>query len=281
MHTAGASAASEVSSRNSVTKRLLSALVALPIITAAAWAGDPWYTPLVFAALLIASLEFFRMAPGGKSGTLLAVAAFVVIILFLVNAYLGGGYTALVLTLAVLISFSGPLFIKSSMGEYGAWLWTLAGILYVGWLGSHFISIRALENGREWTLLVMYATFATDTAAFLIGRWLGRHRLVPSISPGKTWEGAVGGFAGGTLAAPALSALLGLPVPFGYSLLAGVIIGTVGQVGDLAESMVKRTAGVKDAGSIIPGHGGILDRLDSLVFVTPLIYYYAKWLMGA
>ncbi len=154
--------------------------------------------------------------------------------------------------------------------------WVFGGALYIGIPLRYFLELRALPDGVAWVLLALLATFANDTAAYAVGRVLGRHPMVPTISPGKTWEGAAGGLTAAAVTCAVLAVLFGLPdgpwVGFGLGL------GLAAQAGDLLESSLKRRAGVKDASGLVPGHGGILDRLDSLVFVAPLVYHYSQWL---
>jgi CDP-diglyceride synthetase len=165
-----------------------------------------------------------------------------------------------------------------------SWAWTLAGILYMGWMLSHYVTLRELDHGRELVLLVLFSTFACDTVAFLIGRTWGRHLMAPAISPKKTWEGAVAGFGGAVAAALALRSLLNLgdwelPLSYIQTVALGCLIGLFAQLGDLLESLIKRRAGAKDSGRLMPGHGGILDRVDSLVFTGAIVYYYVIWVV--
>jgi phosphatidate cytidylyltransferase len=158
----------------------------------------------------------------------------------------------------------------------------LAGVFYVGWLLAHLVLLRGLPSlpGREaltggfgLALFAWLITWTNDTAAFLVGTTLGRHRLAPRLSPAKSVEGALAGLVFSGVAAGLLSGVIG------RGLLASVIVGLVlsvaGQIGDLSESALKRHAGVKDSGAIIPGHGGVLDRFDSAFFTVPLLYYIA------
>ncbi|MDQ5851749.1 MAG: phosphatidate cytidylyltransferase, partial [Chloroflexota bacterium] len=121
-------------------------------------------------------------------------------------------------------------------------------------------------------------TSANDTAAYFVGRAWGRRRMAPSISPNKSWEGAAGGLAGAVVAGALLVPLLGLPISAAMGMLLGGVGGVAGQAGDLAESLLKRQAGIKDSGHLIPGHGGLLDRADSLLFTVPTLYYLVRWL---
>lgn len=155
-------------------------------------------------------------------------------------------------------------------------VWLLGGAFYVGLPLRYFLELRGLPDGVAWVFLALLTTFANDTAAYAVGRGIGRHPMAPGISPGKTWEGALGGLVAAVIACPVLAMLLGLPE--GPWAVLGLGIGTAAQAGDLLESALKRRAGVKDASALVPGHGGVLDRLDSLVLVAPLVYHYSQWL---
>ena len=148
--------------------------------------------------------------------------------------------------------------------------------LYAGALLFHAPLIRALEQGREWTILLLVASFASDTSAFLVGRRIGRTSLAPIISPSKTWEGAAGGLFGALVASLLVYYVLGLEARVWDALAVGALIGTSGQAGDLAISRMKRMAAVKDSGRLVPGHGGVLDRVDSIVFNLVVVYYFLR-----
>lgn len=153
----------------------------------------------------------------------------------------------------------------------------LAGVAYVALPFAALIALRLGDAGLQWTALAFLVTFATDTSAYAVGRAVGRRKLAPSISPGKTWEGAVGGLVGAAAAAAALVVLLdGIESHLLPAIALGLGVGVVAQAGDLLESKVKRMAGAKDSGRLIPGHGGLFDRLDSLVPVFPLVYYASR-----
>lgn len=154
----------------------------------------------------------------------------------------------------------------------------LAGVACVALPFAALIALRLDDAGLQWTALAFLVTFATDTSAYAVGRAVGRRKLAPSISPGKTWEGAVGGLVGAAAAAAALVVLLdGIESRLLSAVALGLGIGVVAQAGDLLESKVKRLADAKDSGRLIPGHGGLLDRLDSLLPVFPLAYY-SSWI---
>jgi phosphatidate cytidylyltransferase len=128
-------------------------------------------------------------------------------------------------------------------------------------------------------LLAVLTVWITDTGAYFVGKPLGRHKLAPHISPGKTWEGAAGGQLAGLIAVIGLTEAFGLDVDIVHVVALGLIVPTVAQIGDLAESALKRGLGVKDSSGLVPGHGGVLDRLDSLLFAAPTVYWYLRWLI--
>lgn len=156
---------------------------------------------------------------------------------------------------------------------------TLAGSFYIGWTSTHFISLRALDDGLFWVLTVLFAVMVSDTAAYLIGKAFGRTPLIRDVSPRKTWEG----YLAGIVAAPPISAALTLlwqqlgasaSVSPDHGLVIGALISIIGPLGDLGISMLKRYTGAKDTSRLIPGHGGFLDRVDVLIVAGLLCYYY-------
>lgn len=200
---------------------------------------------------------------------------------------------------AVLVTLVAQLFRRDRGGALTDWALTLAGAVYVGWTLSHFILLRELDtphftppfwqalgapdlgSGAWWLLTAFLLVWLCDTAAYFVGRRWGRHKMSPAVSPKKSWEGAAAGFLTSTGVALGLVPLLGLPLSYPAAALLGALVGVVGQVGDLAESLLKRQVGVKDSGTLIPGHGGMLDRADSLLFVVPVVYYLLQLFPGA
>jgi phosphatidate cytidylyltransferase len=147
------------------------------------------------------------------------------------------------------------------------------GLIWVGFLGSHLLLIRELPAGQHWLLILSGITAGSDSGAYYAGRAFGRHKLSPLISPNKTIEGAIGGICCGALVASLLAFLLLDTVPWGFVILSALVLGCVGICGDLIESVVKRATGTKDSGTILAGHGGILDRADSILLAGPVLYY--------
>ena len=274
-------------------KRVITALWGIPLLVAVVWFGEPWNPTLftVFVAVwaLLAAFEFYRLVATSKVSPLtyfglLCVLLFIVgrnpdVLSALEPHFDIDLITPLLLTATAVLSFIWLLARRQKEGAFAGWAWTMAGILYIGWLLSYLVSLRGMEDGRNWIFLALFTTFASDTAAFFTGRALGRHPLAPNISPGKTWEGAIGGVLGAML----VSLFFILPTPlslnpylnWGQAILLGLLVSVFGQIGDLTESLLKRNVGVKDSGTLIPGHGGVLDRVDSIIFAAVVVYYYA------
>jgi phosphatidate cytidylyltransferase len=267
-------------------KRILTAVVVLPFLIASILIQSLWwvFVLLAVAAMVLGLWEFYLLAkrlqlkPDPAAGYI-AGAALVTIALY--NdpaAILLDQFVIIALTIGTLIAATvrGAPFDKM-LASVGA---TILGVLYVAFLGSHLISLRTGFDptlSRHLLSFFFLVLMGADTGAYYLGRAFGKRKLAPSISPGKTWEGAVGGL----VAALAMAALSHFwffrELPLKYILPLAAVMTIVGIFGDLAESAVKRGAGAKDAANILPGHGGMLDRLDSLLFNAPLIYYFARF----
>jgi len=252
--------------------RVISAIIGIPVFLAAFWSGGLILLAVVGIVTVMGIMEFQRFCrhldvkswlPGMIIGG----------ILLLLPAYLDSNrYTGLIFTFIIVINLT-YLIIKYPGCSFTDVAATFSGSVYVGWLLSHLIFVRQLPEGFHFVALLLAATWSTDTAAYFVGRSFGRRKLAPVLSPKKTVEGSAGGLAGSILAAVTVGLVSPKMAVYHY-VLVGVIVGSIGQVGDLVESALKRLAGLKDSGSIIPGHGGVLDRFDSLLFTGPAVYYY-------
>jgi len=245
----------------------------------AVWYDEPisWLTLVVACWGGLAVTEFYKMA--AKSGTQpLTILGLVATLSLIISPHFEIEKSAgLILALTAAVSFSWLVLRHSKYSGFASWAWTMGGILYVGLLLSLLVELRNFEYGREWVLLALLTTFVSDSAAYLIGRSFGRHRLAPHISPKKTWEGAVSGIIFAAIASPLLVTILDLPTSIFAAILLGIIISGFGQLGDLSESLIKRSTGTKDSGNTIPGHGGFLDRIDSIVFAALVVYCFVIW----
>lgn len=260
-------------------RRLLTALVGIPILLAAIWWGNPWLILLLAVAAVLGVREFYRLSRARETALPTALGGLWALA-FIVGAQAASDSTdflALSWRIFIVGAFVAGLWLiafRKDPGSIQAAAYLILGPVYVGFLLSHALLLRELENsGRDWLLFALLVTFATDTGAFLIGRRWGRHKMCPAISPHKTWEGAAGGLVLAVLASVGLGVLLDPGLARWQQALIGATVGVAAQLGDLSESTLKRVSQVKDAGSIIPGHGGVLDRLDSLLFSIPLVFY--------
>lgn len=263
--------------------RILSALVLIPVVVLLIYLGGiPWALTITLAGS-IAWMEMTRLLHRSD----FAVDRLVglgFIVLSIAVAYISAHelmqFDLFRPLLAVLIiaSLINALYDKSERPTHN-WAINVASALYLGFMLSHFVTLRERADGRDWVIFAFGMTWIGDTAAYFVGSTLGRHRLWPRISPKKTWEGLAGEIGSCLIAGPLLGGwLVGLNLWQG--LLIGVLVAVLGTFGDFAVSLLKRMAHIKDSGALIPGHGGILDRLDSLMFTFPLITYFAILVAG-
>ena len=257
-----------------VARRLLSAVVFIPIFLWLLYgAAAPLFSLFVLLLSARAQWEFTRMF--ARHGETVYRWAGLAAGLGVTGSFLGEDQLPLVFTAAVMLLLSLPLATRRPPA-WGPTALTLLGVCYVNWLLGFAVWLRKLPQGAAWIVFLLAVTWLGETAAYVVGSRLGRHPLAPTISPGKTVEGAVAQFGVSVLAAGLCVWWLFPGRPVGVGLTGGALLGLVGQCGDLAESVLKRSAHTKDTGGVIPGHGGLLDRLDSLLFNTPALFYYAR-----
>ena len=255
--------------------RLTSAVVALPFLAMAIWFGLPWLTILAVVMAALGSWELARLASQGGAKSLFLMVPWAIALTL--NGHFRADHTLLILGAGLLMSLTWLLLRKTQEGALTNWALTVGGALYIGLPLSFGLLLRSQEQGREWLFFVVMVTFVTDAGAYFTGRLVGRRPLAPTISPNKTWEGALGGFAVAVMAAVGATFFFPLPIPLWLGALFGTALGIAGQVGDLAQSALKRAVGAKEAGRLIPGHGGFLDRFDSAAFTLVLLFYLVRW----
>jgi phosphatidate cytidylyltransferase len=264
-------------------KRVTSAVVILPpLLLFLYYAPQDLFLMLVLVLVALGLREYFQMLALTQLPACTRVS-YLVAFLLVFTAYLGGErWLPMALSFGI-AALTASALLTSQHGSYRflMLLYNLFGVLFIGWSLSHLILLRSLTAGKWYIFFLCVIVWVGDSTAMYIGRSLGRHKMAPSISPGKTWEGAVGGVLGGVFAA-ALGACVLLPqLVLWQSLILGLLVSLAAQLSDLGESMIKRYAGVKDSGELIPGHGGLLDRIDSVLFAAPMLVYTLDFLLHA
>ena len=268
------------------SQRILVTAVLLPIGIAAILAGGIWFSVLIAIILVLAIREYLQLFRTGgfqPSGFVLYVG---VLALLAARHFGGFEYDYAVLPLWAMLTISIHLIAFEGGRNQAAtdFAITLAGLFYIGYLGSYFLALRSLPEGTWWILLVLPGGWAADSGAYMIGNAFGKHKLAPRLSPKKSWEGYFGGILSALIITPLLALLyrrFWLPVDTQITLvraaMIGVVMGILPTLGDLGISMLKRQFGVKDTGNLLPGHGGVLDRIDSWLWMVSLGYLLVRW----
>lgn len=294
--------------------RLISSIVLAPTALAVVVLGGWWLLAFFGVAMLLAAYEFFNLTRRGGYHPLRVPALLLIAGLFL-DAHFDSHLAVLLIVLAIAIPplwEMRPGYPRLPWAAVGApaaatprkphdgflldWALTTLGVLYIGVLGAHMFYLGnvgasaphgtinfpgfslPLTVGSQLLGITLLATWLTDIFAYIAGRLWGRIPFFPDISPKKTREGAIGGIIAGTISFGLLGAVLG--IPFALAVVGGLGIALVGTAGDLVESLLKRNIGVKDSGTLIAGHGGVLDRLDSMFFTLTFAYYYCTLVLG-
>jgi phosphatidate cytidylyltransferase len=251
--------------------RVLTAIVGIPLLLYLVHAGGAAFSLFVTGIAALCCYEYaLVLRLGGRPVQFLPT---VVVGAALAACAALGGPLGLVITLGVALIVVVEMLSGTHSMDRAAL--TLFGSLFAGWMPAHLALIRDIRpNGESFLFMTFVAVWCMDTAAYAVGRTIGRHPLAPVLSPKKTWEGAIGGFAAAVGVCLLFSRFVlkdALSLPWAAAI--GAVIGTTGQLSDLAESMVKRDAGVKDSGALLPGHGGVFDRFDSFILCAPAVYY--------
>ena len=261
-------------------KRLLTMIVAIPIISACTYIGG-WVFFVFITALALFSLNEFYMLMSRKGihpkyqvGNAITLF-FMWFASFALKYPQWEPYVIGILTTGIIVAFSSSIFVKKTENTIVDISITLLGALYVGWMFSYLTLIQALTPHGIYLFFLMIAIWANDIAAYIIGTTFGKIKLSPFISPKKTIEGAVAGFVVCIIAAGIFSSYIGMNLA--HALILGMIVAVMAQVSDLVESLIKRDAGAKDSSNLIPGHGGVLDRMDSFILTAPIMFYYLSW----
>jgi phosphatidate cytidylyltransferase len=270
------------------SERVILALVLLPFVFWAIAAGGWLFYLGVAVALSLAVMEFAVIFRTHGHRPALPLMVLGILMLSLARFLFAFEHSALLLTALLCGSIIWHV-IDFERGAEKAGTdaaLTIAGLVYIGWIGSYLISLRELPQGKWWMLIALPSVWFADMAAYYLGRAFGRHRLAPRLSPKKTWEGYLSGIAAGGLSAWLLSALWriaagpGSGLEGGGVILLGALLGAFAPIGDLGISMIKREFKIKDSGWILPGHGGALDRIDSWLWGGALGFYMIRLMMA-
>jgi phosphatidate cytidylyltransferase len=257
-------------------------VIFIPLLVYLAHLGKFYFLGLVDFVLLFGILEFYRMMARVGYHPYRAIGAGTTLVLTWYVYFRSEFYSDFILTAALILVAILELFREGGKFSVSHMAVTIFGVFYVGWLGTHFVFLRELplkigtsySEGTRYVLLPFFLGWTSDTAAYLAGRFFGKTKLIPRISPNKSLEGSAGALIASPFVAWAAKATFAPFLSMVDVVALGLISGVASQLGDLVESMIKREANVKDASSVIPGHGGFLDRFDSLLFAAPAVYYY-------
>ena len=275
-------------------KRVVSSTVLIPFSLWVVWIGGWPYKAITVAIVGLALVEFCQLTKTIGVGR---VATFLFSLLFCslaLRSLIHQEDTGLFLGFFVIFVLFGAFLVQILQDEKDSGFLSTAvlviGAIYIGWaFGYHVIQLRNLEAGRSFTYFLLIIIWTGDSIAYFYGKHFGKHKIRPNISPGKTIEGTVVGLLFSVISGLGLWYISGfglryfqLPNDIGIkeAILAALIIGITSQISDFSESIIKRAAGVKDSGTLIPGHGGALDRIDSMIFATPALYYYLRLILG-
>jgi len=260
--------------------RLISAAVLIPSVALCAYLGGLYWFGVGLLVCVLATREFLHLverdatSPQGPARPSKVLGLALSALLLADGQWPGLGIASWGLVLTVLAPLAAQVWRSNAPGSLNGWALTCAGACYVGYALGFYMRLRQLDSGLGWVLVALGGTWLGDTAAYLVGRNLGRRPFFPEISPRKTVEGAIGELVLGPPAVMLLCMLFRVPIRSGQSLLLGLAISLAAIIGDLAESVIKRQLGAKDSARLIPGHGGMLDRIDSLLYVGPVVFYF-------
>lgn len=261
-------------------KRVTSALIILPpLLCFLFYATSGFFLALVLLLTALSLREYFQMLALCQHPVQPGVS-YLLASLLVCSAYRSATFWLPLATFFALatLTINAILTGQSASQRFTALLHNLFGVFFIGWSLSHLVLLRNLPEGKWYILFLCAIVWVGDTLAMYVGKTIGRHKMSQSISPGKTWEGSLGGLIGGLITAVTSSSYLVPQLSLRQCLLLALLLSIMAQISDLGESMIKRYTGVKDSGELIPGHGGLLDRIDSLLFAAPTFVYALRFL---
>jgi phosphatidate cytidylyltransferase len=260
-----------------LAQRLITAAVGVPLVALVVWVGGALLAVVVALAAFVAVVEFATARASGRKP--LALVAALAAAAPPLAALAGEEYVLGAVAASVVVQASAFVLSPDRGQNAQDLVWGVCTSLYFGLLSSYLVLLREGGNGRDLLFFTILTVWITDTGAYFVGRSIGRHKLAPVISPVKTVEGSIGSLVAGFVAVFVLNEVLGLGLAVEHRVALGLLLPVVITFGDLAESALKRSLSLKDSSALVPGHGGVADRLDSLLFAGPAVYYYLKWIV--
>lgn len=263
--------------------RWITALCLIPFVITLIYIGDAAFYFLVCAVTLIALWEYYGIVFSKSAKTIYCFPVFIGLIscpAILWGACQGNAGSVIFFLVGNIVcsGIYAVLRFKTRPDVLENITKQVQGVVYIPVIFALLAIVRSMPDGGHWVLFILVTVFAGDTGALYIGTYFGKHKLSPSVSPNKTIEGALGGLAASLVGGMAVKFILLADLPVGFSLLFCLLCGLFGQIGDLFESALKRASGIKDSGAILPGHGGILDRVDAILFAAPVAYLFRVYI---
>lgn len=264
-----------------LSQRVKAALIFVPLVLILIYIGGWIFNLFIAIVLLLAAFEFIQLFQRIGYTPSFLLSSVGILLIVVQRWFFGESYSGIFLTLLISMVIIASL-IGYERGEKDAAINLAIHLmvsLYLGWIGSFSILLRSIPEGLGWMLTALPVTWIADSGAYFIGRWIGKRKMTPRLSPGKTWAGLLGGIITGTLSGLLLVLLwravgtLSFDTPLWQGLVMGFVVSILTPMGDLFISLFKRTASVKDTGNLIPGHGGVLDRIDTWIWAGMLGYY--------
>lgn len=261
-----------------LSQRLFTAAIGIPLVGLIIWLGSYWFIVTVAVIAILGTWEFHKLA--SPMFTIPPVPMSLVIVIGLIlSGKWSDQHLLMAVGIAVVATLTWHIVQRIYTKCYSFHLFSLAGPFFIGVPLSLAVLVRDTADGRDWLLAAILITFSIDTAAYSVGRLIGSRKIAPRISPGKTWEGAAGALIAGVGAAIGLTVILELPIETWLASIFGVVLVIAAILGDLTESWFKRVVGAKDSSTLIPGHGGILDRTDSVIATLATTYFWVMWVL--
>ncbi len=262
----------------SLRNRLIVAAIIIPILVGFAWLGGWFFAILIAIIAGLATYELWRLFHSNGFRPAMALMVFSAPLAVILRQEVSFQYSDAFLALLILSSMFYHVIEQQRGGKSSAvnFFVTLSGPLYLGWLGAYAVSLRNLDDGLYWLLLVLIINSLADTGAYLVGRKFGRHKMFPNVSPHKSWEGYAAGILTGVLTGLGVAVLFNTLTPTilpSHGVLLGLVISALAPMGDYGESMIKRCFNAKDSSNILLDHGGFLDRIDSALWAVTIGYY--------